>query len=189
MSVQPDGLNGLRRPYIWPDNEALLESVSRCCVHALTSSRNPTFCRGMTKSGIAHMFGVYLLEIEAMARGNGKKPETGGAAGMPRFVDVKLDQASREAFVGWQPTDTELVQHLAQLTFEGYRVGCSWSGEHQSYTVSLTGRAGTGENEGLCMTAFAGELTRAIALAVYKHRVVAEGVWLSVAPSPVEAFG
>lgn len=124
-----------------------------------------------------------------MARGGKRAAETSKAGGMPRFVDVKLTAEERSEFVRAARTAEELVAGLQSLCDDGYRVGCSWSGEHQTYTVSLTGRDPQGVNFGLCMTSFAGTIHTAVALALYKHVTVTEGNWLGGDEDQTEAFG
>lgn len=183
------GLGVLSRPQMGAGQRQRIEGVRRNVVGALASSIRPGCGEYRSQPGLAHMFGVYLLELDEMARGAGKgsKPEAG--SGMPRFVDVKLSTDQREAFKQWTPTGEELWSLLQQTVFEGYRVGCSWSGEHQSFTVSLTGREGTGSNQGLCVTSFAKDLYRAVALAMFKHYTVCEGVWSSGGVTDDEDFG
>lgn len=124
-----------------------------------------------------------------MARGKGKEVGPGSGAGMPRFVDVKLTLDDRNTFAALVIEPGALVKSLQSLVDEGYRLGCSWSSEHQTYTVSLTCRDDGSPNSGLCMTSFAGELTTAIALAIFKHRNVTKGKWLSETGGQLSMFG
>lgn len=124
-----------------------------------------------------------------MARGNGKGTKAGNTAAMPKFVDVKLSQEQKAQFLKQPWDDVEVIRELQGLCDDGYRVGCSWSGEQQAYTVSLTCRNPDSPNNGLCMTSFARFLSTAVALALFKHRVITEGVWLGDAGSGSEDFG
>jgi hypothetical protein len=130
-----------------------------------------------------------MIEAGNMARGKGQRDNGTKANAMPTFVDVKLTPQQREAFLeaDWVPEDCTKI--LMDFTSSGYRVGIAWSGEHQSYTVSLTCRDEESPNVGLCMTCFAGELLVAVGLAWYKHDYIAHGDWRSVAIPPAEAFG
>ena len=76
-----------------------------------------------------------------MARGAAKAAKDAAGQGMPRFVDVKLTAEERAGFSTWVRPVGDLVDLLQSLADDGYRVGVSWSGEQQAYTVSLTGRA------------------------------------------------
>lgn len=165
--------------------EAIAQSLTR-----LLRQQYRRACRDRLPVGVfVHMVGVHLLEIEAVARGNGKGSEPGNGTSMPRFVDVKLSAEQREVFATSSWTEADVVVELTRLVSSGYRVGCSWSSEHQSYTVSLTCRAPGDENNGLCMTSFAGNLVTALALAVYKHWTVSGGVWLTAADQALGGFG
>lgn len=124
-----------------------------------------------------------------MARGAKKTAASVATGGMPRFVDVKLTQEQKVKFVSWVCTPEEVVRFLQDLCDDGYRVGCSWSGETQAYTVSLTCRNEESPNNGLCMTSFAKELTTAIELAVYKHTVVTEERWVAGDVAAIGDFG
>lgn len=124
-----------------------------------------------------------------MARGKGSQSVDNTRASMPKFVDIPLSPECREAFLAWEWDHEGLVVELQRLCDSGYRVGCTWVGESQSYTVSLTCRDSDSVNTGLCMTSFARTLEKAVALAVFKHLYVAEGNWLGVATPPSQEFG
>lgn len=143
----------------------------------------------MSPSGLAHSIGVCLIEDWNMARGKTTTTGKDSTNALPRFVDVKLTAEQRTEFLSVKERYADSVHLLQGLADDGYRVGVTWSGEHQSYTVSLTCRDAKSPNNGLCMTSFAGDLVTAIALAVYKHCVVTEGHWQSDDSSPAEAFG
>lgn len=143
----------------------------------------------VSPAGLAHSLGVCLIEEWNMARGAKKQVEDTKQGGMPRFVDVKLTAEQKQEFMAVKDRYADSVRWLQDLVDDGYRVGVTWSGEHQSYTLSLTCRDAKSPNYNLCMTSFAGDLVTVIALAVYKHCVVTEETWLSGIDSPAEAFG
>lgn len=143
----------------------------------------------LSPSGLAHSLGVCLIEDFHMSRGKGKSGGEGASASMPRFVDIKLTEAERKAFPGYSEFDRDPVRHMQAFADKGYRIGVTWSGEHQTYTVSLTCRNPDDPNNGLCMTSFAREIGTAVMLCVYKHYAIAHEVWSSVAPKPDELFG
>lgn len=124
-----------------------------------------------------------------MARGKGRAVDQKSGGNLPTFVDVKLGEADRENFLQWLGDDVDAVRCLQAFADDGYRVGVTWSGEHQTYTVSATCRDEESENNGLCMTSFAGDLTRAILLAWYKHDVICKRKWAAYKPVQSEAFG
>lgn len=155
----------------------------------LTIGTEPRMSCGLTPAGFAHSVGVSFLEMAIVARGAKKTAVTAAAGGLPRFVDVKLDQLQKKDFAGSKLTAESLVVKLQDLCDAGYRVGCSWSGENQTYTVSLTCRDEQSPNNGCCMTSFAGQLDRAVSLALYKHYVVCGEVWSVAGHTPGEDFG
>jgi len=124
-----------------------------------------------------------------MARGNDKATTDKNAATLPKFVDVRLSAEDKADFLRQEYDDKFLVTVLQSLCDDGYRVGCSWSGETQAYTISLTCRNASSKNSGLCMTSFAKTVRQAIGLAVYKHTVLTEENWLGVAGAGSEDFG
>jgi len=152
----------------------------------LTSSTSNPGKGGVSPAGIAHTLSVCILESEAMVRGGKGKGEVVVGGSMPRFVDVRLTPEQRVEFTTQMLTDKEAVTALQSLSDDGYRVGVSWNGETQAYTVSLTGREPASPNHGLCMTSFAKDLRTAISLAVYKHVHVTGERWV---PEATEALG
>jgi hypothetical protein len=174
---------------VCPDNQTLRAAVHRSLMNMLTSSTGTSGRCGLTPVGLVHSVGVSFLEMAIMARGAKKAAEEGGRNGMPTFVDVKLTVEDKAEFlrVGFSPPG--LVNGLQRLCDNGYRIGCSWSGETQAYTVSITCRDPESVNSGLCMTSFAKELPLAIGLALYKHEVLTEGNWLGAAGPGSESFG
>lgn len=124
-----------------------------------------------------------------MSRGKGQAAKTGGANSLPRFVDIKLTAEQRAEFQSYRLYNDDPTGALQSLADDGYRVGVSWSGEQQAYTVSLTCRNPESVNNGLCMTSFARTLETAVRLAVYKHVVVTEERWVESSFGGDEDFG
>lgn len=176
-------------PENWPGASVARAAVHRSLVNMLTIGTEPGRRGGISPAGLTHSVGVAFLEMAIMARGAKKTAAVVAAGGMPRFVDVKLTAEDKMGFVGWKCTPQEIVTFLQDLCDDGYRVGCSWSSESQSYTVSLTCRNEGSPNAGLCMTSFARDLHTAVALAVYKHTVVTEERWVPEAVGDLGDFG
>lgn len=172
-----------------PPAEAVRASIGRELRYLLARSSEAGRGFGLTPAGLAHSVGVCLIEDSNMARGKGKAGQGSASAAMPRFVDVRLTAEQRSAFLDTTYTDAELVSSLQTLADEGYRVGVTWAGEQQAYTVSLTCREPDDPNNGLCMTSFARELRVALGLMVFKHYEVAERLWLKASESDVGEFG
>lgn len=182
----PDGVGGLNNQ---TPAEAFRASLAREMRYLLAISTDTRKARWLSPTGIVHSFGVCLIEDSNMARGKGKASSVGEGNALPRFVDVKLTAEHRAEFSTWVVRDGDLVTLLQSMADDGYRVGVSWSGEKQSYTVSVTCREAGSVNAGLCMTSFAGTLETALWLALYKHVVVTDERWLENAPGGGEDFG
>lgn len=163
-----------------------IERSMRWCLTSGTSNPRRT---GVKPAGIAHTLTVCVLEMEIMARGGKARGDTVAGGGMPRFVDVRLTPEQRVEFTRQILSDSEAVEALRRLTDDGYRVGVSWSGDSQSYTVSLTGRDTSSPNNGLCMTSFAKDLRTAVSLAVYKHFYVCGERWVPEESAALGDFG
>jgi len=180
------GFGGFENEVSIPSYRASLQRELR---YLLTISSSKASRGHFSPSGLAHSVGVVLIEDWLTVRGkNGSKAEEGRAS-LPRFVDVKLTPEQRVEFAKQMLTQDECVKFLASAADDGYRVGVSWSGEQQSYTVSMTCRNPKSPNMGLCMTSFAGDLEKAISLANYKHCIVTEEVWSKGVVAAEEDFG
>lgn len=169
--------------------EAIRASIARELAYLLTIGSNASRGFNISPAGVAHSVGVCLIEDYAMARGKGREPDKKGGAVLPTFVDVKLSPEDKESFLAWMGDDIDAVKCLQAFADDSYRVGVSWSGEHQTYTVSVTCRDDESENNGLCMTSFSRNLTQAILLAWFKHDVVCKRQWKVFTPAPTETFG
>lgn len=190
MSGQPrlleDGSDGGE---ITPGLAAKRATVHSSLVHMLTIGIGPSKRGGISPAGLTHSVGVALLEMAIMARGAKKTATEVGKGGMPTFVDVKLTAEDREKFLQENDDISMLGPRMQILCDAGYRWGCAWNGESQSYTVSLTCRDPESSNAGLCMTSFAKDLLTAIRLALFKHEVVTEGDWIGGAGEQLGMFG
>lgn len=172
-----------------PDGQSKRVSLAREMAYLLTSSEDASRGPRLSPSGVAHSFGVCLIEDWHMSRGKGKGDSGANGNSMPRFVDIKLTAEDRKAFASYSAFDRDPVRHLQAFADAGYRVGVSWSGEHQSYTVSLTCRNPGDPNNGLCMTSFARDIQTAVMLCVFKHHALANLVWTSFVKPPEEDYG
>lgn len=181
--------NGLGGPESGPGQQHLRASLGREIRYLLTCSTRAGQGFWMKPSGLSYSMSVCLLEDFNMSRGKGLAAKQGNGAGMPRFVDVKLTAEQRNGFAVWSSRAGDLVTFIQSLADDGYRVGVSWSGEQQAYTVSLTCRAEGNVNNGLCMTSFARTLETALWLAIYKHVEVTQEKWVEGGFGGMEDFG
>jgi hypothetical protein len=164
-------------------------SIAREIQYLLTISTETGGRGHISPAGLAHSLGVCILEDWLMARGKGRTFDAKVASAMPRFVDVKLSEDERKAFQAKRVDVVDASQALQSFADNGYRVGISWSGEQQAYTVSVTCRDADSPNNGLCMTSFSKTLIQAVNLAWYKHVDVCRGIWPGGADKPMEDFG
>lgn len=169
--------------------DAIRASIARELRYLFAISNKAGHGFGLTPAGLVHSVGVCILEDFNMSRGKGKGGSETRNAGLPTFVDVKLTEADRENFIHYMGDEIDPIKCLQAFADDGYRVGVSWSGEHQSYTVSVTCRDDESPNNGLCMTSFAGKLDRAVMLAWFKHDVICKRAWRSRVPEREEDFG
>jgi hypothetical protein len=181
--------DGLPYPDTGAGRQSLRASIAREIRYLLAISEDAGKPNQIGHAGVAHSLGVCLIEDSNMARGKGSGKPVQSASVMPRFVDVKLTAEDRAGFQRWAERDGDLVAFLQSMADDGYRVGVSWSGEQQAYTVSLTCRDEGNPNHGLCMTSFAKTLSTALWLALYKHIAVTEGKWIEGTFGGGEEFG
>lgn len=172
-----------------PPAEGFRASIAREMRYLFSIERNPTAGRGISASGVAHSLVVCIIEDFHMSRGKGKASGVGAGGILPTFIDVKLSAEDRAKFVTWTEAHVDPVDTLQAFADGGYRVGVSWSGEHQTYTVSVTCRDDQSENNGLCMTSFSRSLEQAVLLAWFKHAVVCEFRWRQFEPDVSQRFG
>lgn len=180
--VKPDAENSVGR-------DAKLSAIQRSIRWVLASNNEPRGRGQISPTGFSHTFAVCMLEWNEMARGNGKQVDQAKLTAMPTFVDIKLTADNRQRFQEWYAHERDAIKILTDFTDTGYRVGCTWSGDTQSYTVSVTCRSSEQPNNGLCMTSFAKTIHQGICLAWFKHSVLAAGAWRTYAPEESEGWG
>jgi hypothetical protein len=71
---------------------------------------------------------------------------------------------------------------LDDVLAQGVKFGATYDRENQAYVVTLTGALVQGSNERYCTTSRAGTLDEAIAIAMYKHDVMAQGDYSDFMP-------
>lgn len=128
-----------------------------------------------------------LLHWESAKMANKKGtdiPENGKQ--WTRFIDIPLGGYSGadlgDRYPDWDTFDADLVALLSG----GYRVAVSYNEANHSFIASVTCRATGDPNNGCTFTSFAGDWTKALQVACFKHFVVAKGVWSSASTTPIE---
>jgi len=64
-----------------------------------------------------------------------------------------------------------------QTMIEGYKLSLSFDSESSSYCAALTGKDCVPENQRKTITAWYDTASEALRLVLYKHHVVAAGLW------------
>lgn len=135
--------------------------------------------RYTTSFWLVRVLNRWLGEIMARGKGQVKESSNGSPASWTRFVDISA------AGVPW----VDVVQHfgsadavadgVSSLCTRGYRVGLSFNEANDAFIASVTCKAVDDPNSGCTFTAFAGTWFEALALACYKHYVLAREDWNS----------
>lgn len=100
-------------------------------------------------------------------------------AGWGGFINVRISDTQREDFHAWEQANAAHIgayyeDHLS----EGIKFSAAYDRENESFVVSYTGRLVALSPDRFCVTSRAGTLPQALALAVYKHEVMAEGDYI-----------
>lgn len=140
----------------------------------------------------------WILELlneyggSGVARGKkqpGPAAKSGGRA-WTEFIDIPLDGVDwshiNEAF----GTADKLDDAMARLLEGQYRVGFTYNSQTDMVQVSLTCRDEESPNSGCTLNSWADSWASALAVACYKHFVVAETLWRNAAGGVTRpAFG
>lgn len=110
-----------------------------------------------------------------MSKKNGSKQEKGKNGKWKGFVNVPLSTTDTLDVIEHALGERSLGETLLELVSDGYKLSVSPLRDGTGFAVSLTGREGTGENDGYTMTTFAGTPERGIMAAWYKTYVICEG--------------
>lgn len=99
------------------------------------------------------------------------------------FADVDLTHEQREDFEVWcNKPDLEIYEVLPIVLSQGYKISIVFKPERDAWIATLTGMDGAPFNTNVSMSSFHQTVDQAIALALYKHLVVAEErEWASIA--------
>lgn len=99
------------------------------------------------------------------------------------FINIRLSDEQKEEFRVWL---AEYGQHVAgyldDALSEGIKFGAAADRENACFVVTFTGALVDGSNERYCCTSRNDTLNSAIALAVWKHEVLAGGDYGNFSP-------
>lgn len=99
------------------------------------------------------------------------------------FINIRLTDAQKGEFEAWVAEAAKHVPgYLDDHLAEGVKFGASFDRENECTVVTYTGALVANSNERYCCTSRAGTLDLAIALAVWKHEVLAAGDYGNFSP-------
>lgn len=114
-----------------------------------------------------------------MARG--KKQTTPAndkkVGGWTEFVDIPVGEEHVEHIGRYCATSDELFDAVQAAAEAGYRISFSYNPQTDAIICSVTCKDDESVNAGLTFTAFAGDWTIALRVAMYKHYIIAEQNW------------
>lgn len=99
------------------------------------------------------------------------------------FVSCDLSTQRKEQFKAWSSGIETLEDYVSYLVQPGYKLSFSIDTYHDCLQVSWSCSAKGDPNEGWTLTARANELSKALAVLLFKHQVMLEGLWDSGLPS------
>lgn len=121
-----------------------------------------------------NIFGGFM-----MVRSTGKKNTTEKVKSTwnTTFVDIPLHDVSEDDIFGQFKSTEDVYEAVAELLESGYRLGFTYNPQNDAFICSITCKDETSPNANQTFTAFAGAWFESLLVALYKHRVVAAGVW------------
>ena len=97
------------------------------------------------------------------------KAEWGG------FINIRLSDEHKAAFYDWLATNkNNVVPALEELAGAGMKIAFSYDAENEATVVTFTGNLVSGKPARWCVTTRAGSLAECLALACWKHYVLAD---------------
>jgi len=119
-----------------------------------TTEKDPTVSKGVAK-------GRFWLPNDARWGG---------------FINIRLSEEQTGEFHGWYAVNQQHVAgYLDDHLADGVKFGAAYDAENECVIVTYTGALVSKSNERYCVTSRAGTLSAAVALAVWKHEVLAQG--------------
>ena len=98
------------------------------------------------------------------------------------FVNCEMNASRKEQFKQWTPKIDDVEGAIQECLAPGYKISFSVDTYHDAIQVSWYCGATGDPNAGWCLTARAGSISKAFLVLMFKHTVVLEGDWTSVAP-------
>jgi len=89
------------------------------------------------------------------------------------FVDYQLTKEEMQEADDWiESGDVNISDIVNEMLLEGYRFTFTYDVKNFCVVVSVMGKTPDNPNVGLCMSTRHGHVSRATALAVYKHKII-----------------
>jgi len=103
------------------------------------------------------------------------------------FINIRINEKQREDFHDWEAANAAHVagyfeDHLA----EGMKISFAYDDENQAFIVTYTGRLVNQVGMRYAVSSRSATVTQAMALAAYKHEVLAEGDYIRFSASVKE---
>lgn len=90
-----------------------------------------------------------------------------------QFADIRLSETDKKAFLKWYEENSgDLYIHIAEMVNDGCKLSASWSDANDCYIASFTCLNDKSENYCLVLSSRSDDLFEAIAINIYKHRVM-----------------
>jgi len=94
------------------------------------------------------------------------------------FINIRVDDSQAAEFEKWWPDyRQEVWRSFDDLLGAGMKVSFAYDEENECYICSFTGKGWEASTSRWCMTTRAGTLDESLALAMFKHFVLADGDW------------
>lgn len=176
-------------------DELYQQAIEYYCELAATRPRDYFFeahhdCWTWKGRAITVPLNIWGRFMMTRSKANGKPAEKQKATWNTTFVDIPLTGQTEEEIYGHFKSTEGVYEAATELLESGYRLGFSYNPQNDAFICSVTCKDESSENANQTFTAFAGSWFDALLVALYKHRVVAGGVWSKGASQKVGArFG
>jgi len=103
------------------------------------------------------------------------------------FINIRINDKQREDFHDWEAANAAHVAgYFEDHLSEGMKISFAYDDENQAFIVTYTGRLVNMVGMRYAVSSRAGTVTQAMALAAYKHEVLAEGDYIRFSSSVKE---
>lgn len=100
-------------------------------------------------------------------------------AGWGGFINVRLSDKQREDFHSWEAANAvHIAGYMDDHLGEGMKIAFAYDRENECVIVTYTGKLVAMSGDRFCATSRASTTQQALALAAYKHEVMAEGDYI-----------